>query len=289
MQQNTKRPHVVLFYFSGTGNTWWVTGALAEALTEEGFQVQVQNIEMISDTQAGLLAAQADLVGAGYPIYGSDLPEPMKAFLSGLPQGGGKPALVYCTQYLWSGDGARVGADLLTGRGYQIRWSAHFRMPSNITVNSLVPGMSDSDPKTLRMFRDRADRRIRRWARAVAGGRRMVTGMHPLARFAGSWQRVPYRRGFSGMQALIGADPALCTRCGRCIRLCPVGNLVMTPDGIRGLGRCVLCVRCYNFCPAAAMTYRGRTHNHRRGPLYPGPVEGFCPERDLLGRTDCSW
>ena len=79
MQQNTKRPHVVLFYFSGTGNTWWVTGALAEALTEEGFQVQVQNIEMVSDTQAGVLAAQADLVGAGYPVYGSDLPEPMKA------------------------------------------------------------------------------------------------------------------------------------------------------------------------------------------------------------------
>lgn len=112
--------------------------------------------------------------------------------------------------------------------------------------------------------------------------------MHPLARFAGSWQRIPYRKGFSRMRDLIGVDEKQCVRCGRCVLLCPGDNLWIDREGVHTRGRCVLCVRCYNFCPAAAMTYRGRPHNHRRGPLYPGPVEGFCPELHLLGKRGSS-
>lgn len=163
MQPAGKARRAALFYFSGTGNTWWVARCLGRALREEGFVVSLRNIETVSLEEVRELVLQADLVGVGYPVYGSDVPELMKGFLAGLPRGQVKPALVFCTQYLWSGDGARVGASILGDRDYRIRWSAHIRMPSNLTVNSLVPGMSSADPRVYQAFRQRAARRIAVW------------------------------------------------------------------------------------------------------------------------------
>ena len=126
-----KKKNAVLFYFSGTGNTRYVANAIATALPA----ATVYSIEDLDPSAADDLIARSDLVGFGYPIYGSDLPKPMKDFLSALSPIPGKPVFVFCTQWIFSGDGARAAKHYLKHTGYDIRWAEHFLMPNNVCVS----------------------------------------------------------------------------------------------------------------------------------------------------------
>ncbi len=49
-----------------------------------------------------------------------------------------------------------------------------------------------------------------------------------------------------------------CTRCGWCVKHCPVQNIAMTDEGVVFLDHCMLCMRCYSFCPSQAIQSRRR-------------------------------
>lgn len=276
---------VVLFYFSGTGNTWWVSECICKHLAERGFSAAAHSIEGLQAAETAALLEECDIAGFGYPVYGSDVPVPMKDFLEGLPQGGDKPAFVFCTQWLWSGDGARVGAVFLRQRGYTLRWAEHFLMPNNIslTVTKLVPYTNDA--VKIGRVKARAAKRVGVFTKRIDQDQPYTRGFGAFAEFFGSWQRIPFQKTFTRWQNDIGFVMSLCTQCGRCVRLCPVQNIAWKDGRYEAKGRCILCMRCYNFCPVSAITYMGRSHNRREGKPYQGPGDGFKPER-LVGWTD---
>ncbi len=273
----------VLFFFSGTGNTWWAATRLAGALRDRGTACQVRSVEQLAPGEVNVLLAESDLAGFGYPTHGSDLPLVMKDFLESLPVRTGQPAFVFCTQWMASGDGARVADEWLRKKGFDVRWAEHVPMPNNLCVADTWFFPYTNETAAIQRRLDRAARRIDRFAEWIALGVSMRRGFHPLSRALGSLQRVPFRRAFEGLRGGISVDMHRCTRCGRCVRLCPVGNLVLEDDRVRALGTCFLCARCYDFCPDGAVLYRNRPHDPNRGRPYQGPGDGFEPER--IART----
>lgn len=268
----------VIFCFSGTGNTWWCAQRLASSLGVRGVQTRVVSIERIGAAAAAELVAAADLVGLGWPVYGSDLPEPMKLFIdTTLPSVDRRRVFTFCTQWLFSGNGARVYERELAARGWAIGWSAHFRMPNNICV-TVSPLSWSADPEDHTKRLEKTARRIDRFLEAVLHGRSFSRGRGLVPAALGAMQRRPFRRWFLRLRDDISVDAARCTRCGRCTRICPSGNLTMTPDGVVTHGTCVICLRCYNFCPVHAVRYMRRPHRPERGLPYRGPVAGFKPE-----------
>ena len=272
----------VILYFSGTGNTWWCANTLSAELEGRGIACRSFSIETLDAAAAARAVAEATLIGFGWPVYGSDLPEPMKQFIDRrLPSSGsmapGKRLFTFCTQLAFSGDGARVYEAELAAKGWEIRWSVHFAMPNNICVTALpVPYHSEPEGAPRRLRRTAV--RIRRFAAAVTADRPFAQGRGCVSRLLGLIQRGPYRRWFPSLRDDVSIDPERCTLCRRCLRICPSGNLVEIQGTIRTRGLCVLCVRCYNFCPVQAVLYRGKAHKQRRGTPYRGPVRGFSPE-----------
>ncbi len=268
---------VCTFYFSGTGNTWWVANELAGELRTRGYLAEIHSIEAVDRTAATSLIAEADIIGFGYPIYGSDLPIPMKKFISELAVARGKRALVFCTQWLWSGDGASLGAELLGEKGYTTLWGEHFHMPSNVSVPvlpfALHTDVALAKEKYLRCSKFRA----KRLADYISRGRPLRRGFTLLSKVAGLLQRIPYRRHVETLRDELKVDRASCVRCGLCVKICPADNLLEAAEGVVTQARCVLCLRCYSFCPVKALTYRGRKHNKRHGAPYCGPTEEFDP------------
>lgn len=265
-----------VFYFSGTGNTWWVAEELCRQLTGKGFNSRTYSIENVTAAKAASLIAESDLVGFGYPIYGSDIPQIMKDFISELHCYPGKDALVFCSQWLWSGDGAALGASVLAEKGFAVKWGEHFLMPNNVTV-SVVRLPYTNDPARLAAVRQKAAGRVNRLVDHIAVGKPYRHGFNYLAFVLGCLQRIPYRRVYPGLKNHIGIDTNLCIKCDECVRLCPVGNFHDTDGEVRIKGNCILCLRCYNFCPVAAVTYMKRPHSPGRGEPYRGPIEDFDP------------
>lgn len=266
----------VIFYFSGTGNTWWVSQELARQLKDRGLAAEAFSIEGTAREKAASLISESSLVGFGYPIYGSDLPRPMIDFIATLPRVSGKKSFVFCTQWLWSGDGAALGASFLTRKGFAVPWGEHFLMPNNVTV-SITHLPYTNDPVRLEKVRRRAGKKIKRFAARIAEGKAFRHGFNHGASFLGSLQRAPFRRVFHKLQNDISIDSTTCIDCGDCVRLCPTGNLFHENSAILTRGNCIICLRCYNFCPVAALKHMGRRHRHSLGEPYRGPIPGFDP------------
>jgi len=278
MARNIKSgAEICIFYFSGTGNTWWVATELARELRTRGCLVATYSIETVDRAAATLLVAEADIVGFGYPIYGSDLPIPMKGFISELDEGRGKRALVFCTQWLWSGDGARLGAELLGEKGFDIAWGEHFHMPSNVSIPLLPFALHHDNVAAKQKYLRCSLFRAKRLADCIVHGRPLRRGFTRLAKLAGLVQRIPYRRHVEKLRDELRVDGEVCVKCGLCVKICPADNLVEVPEGIGTKARCVLCLRCYSFCPVQAFLYQGQKHKKQHGSPYRGPTTEFDP------------
>lgn len=270
-----------LAYFSGTGNTRYVAHRLAHILAQRGYRSRVFSIDGMDPLEARQALDAADLPVFAYPVYGSDIPAPMKAFLrvmgimhagsghgdhsgpgaanapSGLHDAAAKTAqphtgaqtprdaaaktaqpyagaqtqrdaAVLCTQWMFSGDGAALADAFLQGTGFRGRWTAHILMPNNVSLRA-IPLPYTNDPERLGRLTARADRQLEVFATSIIEGLEHSQGRGPLSERLGRMQRDPFRKLASRASKIVGVDDDLCTRCGLCVRLCPVANLSLEP------------------------------------------------------------
>lgn len=266
-----------LFFFSGTGNTWWVSKALSQELNNLGIEGKEVSLEAINIEEANKLIEGSDIIGFGFPTYGSDLPLLMKEFILNLFPVKDKEAFVFCTQVSFSGDGAKVGGDMLKEKGFMVKWSGHFAMPNNISVAVMPVFKYTNDRKKLDKILNKTSGKIAEFALKIYNNTKHLVGYNPLAVFGGLIQRVPFRMGFSKMRNHIQVDKERCINCMLCLDTCPSGNLFLDEGSINTKGVCILCCRCYNFCPVSAIKFMKKHHSLKKEAPYKGPIEGFDP------------
>lgn len=118
-------------YFSGTGNTKYCTEAFAQATGGRACSME-------SDEALEILRA-SDEIALGYPIYFSDIPRIVKAFiLKHADMFRGKRVFVIATMGLFSGDGAGLAARLLRKCGAAVTGGLHLHMPDCIADVKLL-------------------------------------------------------------------------------------------------------------------------------------------------------
>lgn len=267
---------VCIFYFSGTGNTWWVSNKLVEELKNKGRTANAYSIEMLDREQTLELMENSSAVIFGYPVYGAYLPGPMKEFLDDLPEPSkNKAAGIFCTQMKASGDGAWFYHKVLEDKGFDIKWTFHFLMPNNISLRIFPLPYSVESTKLNKIF-DKCEVKIENAADSIAMNTPSLTGNGILSLLIGLTQRPAYKhytkRPFKSPYKV---NPEKCVNCMRCIQICPEGNIKLVDGKIEFGDNCTFCMRCYNYCPKTAISAYGFAHGDKKKP-YRGP-EGFDP------------
>jgi formate hydrogenlyase subunit 6/NADH:ubiquinone oxidoreductase subunit I/menaquinone-dependent protoporphyrinogen IX oxidase len=259
---------LVLFYFSGTGNTRYIARRICDTLNEHDYEAAAVSIENLPTKQAQILIDNASAVGIGWPIYGSDAPKIVKDFVKNMPITENKPLLTFCTQLLFSGDGAVVLSRQLDAKGYVQKWAMQFNMPNNLAVKGMPFSCSEDyalhEESHLKQARKKADY----LAFMVLKNVEEIKGATIFHTIAAMSQRPAFRAMHGAMEKMIKINGD-CNGCGLCVSICPTNALKIVGDkAVRVKSEeCTLCMRCVDFCPNNAVN----TSKKAKLPHYKGP------------------
>lgn len=281
---------ICIFYFSGTGNTWWAVNKLADELSNKGRTTEIHSIELTDVEMASKLIEQSEVIVFAYPIYGSSLPLPMKKLIDNLQKlSKPKKTCIFCTQMAFSGDGAWYYHKSLEEKGFEIKWTYHFNMPNNISIKAASFLYNDNSVKRNKIMK-KCEAKIRKAADEITMSVSSYTGKGIGSLILGCMQR-PIFLGLTKrpFKSPYKTDSNKCVKCMRCIQICPEGNIKLSEEGIIFGTECALCLRCYSFCPKTAINAFGLEHGKKK-KTYRGP-EGYDPaiiasRKDLMDYMD---
>ena len=244
---------LAVFYFSGTGNTRYIAQLLCEKLAPR-YVAEMHDVSGEGDLTDAIKTC--DLALVAFPIYGSAPPIPMRKFIhryAGLWRE--KRVAIAETQYFFSGDGAATIGRTLKKYGAVIVGAEHFNMPNNLADCKAFPIKNGGE---LKKVLARAEKRADAFARRILLGKKKKRGFSLPSHAVGYLcQRKFWWKCEAQKRTKLKVDAARCVGCGKCVKQCPVQNLVKKDGKAAPLGGCVLCYRCVNLCPMKAITLVG--------------------------------
>jgi len=263
----------VIFFFSGTGNTWWVADRIKKKLDARGINADIVPTDSVDSKKADWWIKSADLVLFGWPLYGHDMPDPVKTFVDNLfVVEKGKHIHTFCTSSDYTADGAYLYHRQFEAKGLIIDSAAYFTMPFHLYIQR--GHRKQPNEKFIQQFFAGCEKNVDGYVKTLMEGEARVRGKK--LSWLGTLQRLPYRFNRTSRQNRMSVDESRCTRCGACAELCPVKNIKFDVAP-HFLGHCAQCLRCYAFCPASAISLNGRLHDVKLGRPYSLPDKRFKP------------
>lgn len=229
-----------ILYFSSTGNSLYI----AEKIKQKTGG-RIIYIPTYTGDGAGFdrLIIVTPVYSFGMPIHVYDM----------LPRLDKNTELVIVQNY----GGMIGGADYFIYKyaaenGLNIKSVYTLKMPENFTLTFTVPKFY------MQSALKHADKHINKVINDIISGknhipRKKKTKENVYLKNKSNWHIIGER--FSVTDA--------CIRCGKCVSVCPVGNISLDRDGIKFGDKCVACIGCYHRCPQKAIIYLGKTKKDR--------------------------
>jgi len=234
---------MIMFYFSATGNSKYVADLFCKKTNAACYSIE-ENVDFVE-----LLGAN-EIIGFCYPIYGSRVPKLMREFVENNAEIlCNKKIIIFCTQYIWSGDGARAFTDLLPRDSVEVIYAEHFFMPNNICNFFLLPLESK---KKIAKYPLKTERKMQRVCDNIEKGIVKKRGFNPISKALGAIQGSFFPRFEKMAKNRVWLDKD-CNKCRLCIIICPMDNFDDEHDKITTNNNCMMCYRCINKCPQKAI------------------------------------
>lgn len=236
----------LLVYYSGTGNTKYITEKLKTRLENEGYILDVYRIDPLNIEK--LDYSKYDLVGIGYPIYGfnapgivhkffkkQEIPENLRVFIyknSGETYSANDSSSLALRHII-----KRSKANLTNEYHFMMPYNIHFRFEENLIkemltmddllMDILVKEIKDDIPniKKYRLINNLINIPLR------------------LTYIGGNINVLFYK-----------VDKNKCSKCGLCIKNCQKKNIYFDKNhNIKFHSHCLMCMNCTLNCPNDAI------------------------------------
>lgn len=250
-------PKLVVYYFSGTGNSENVAKWMADIAKEKGTKVSLINIAKTD--RLAISSPEPDaLVVFVSPIHGFNYPPVMLNFIRRFPKGKNKVLLMNTRAGMLIGKWITPGltgiafyfsALILKKRGYSIKSMFPVDLPSNWI--SVHPGLNE---RTVKYLHERNQEKVYRFARKVLDGGSDFRGMYEIVQ---DTLVAPISLGYYFIGRFLFAKTyyasADCDNCDLCIKACPVKAIKKVDGRPFWTFNCESCMRCMSNCPKKAI------------------------------------
>ena len=252
-----KYNNLVVYYFSGTGNSKNVARWLADVAEELGLGATLISIADV-DLETIQAATPDSLVALISPVHGFNYPPIVLHFLRRFPKGSNDVLLLNTRAGMLIGTWITPGLSGITFylsgfvlklKGYHIKAVYPVDMPSNWI--SVHPGLN---ARTVAYIHERIKQRVTAFARTT-----LVGGSHFKALFeiVQDLLVAPIAFGYYFVGRFLFAKTYIassdCDNCEACIKSCPVNAIIKVDDRPFWTFRCESCMRCMSNCPKLAI------------------------------------
>ena len=237
-------------YFSGTGNSKYALEVFLRECGEKSDPVSIK------ETQALEEILRHETLVFSYPVQYSNIPKILYDFIiDNKDLWHGKKVFVIATMGMFSGDGAGVLARLLKMYGAQILGGLHVKMPDSICDEKVLKRPLEENKETVKQSQEK----IKSAAKSMKNGKPTQEGIGFLYHLAGLFgQRLYFGHKTKCYTDKLKIDGSACIGCGKCEKLCPMGNICIKEGKAVSSNKCTMCYRCVNQCPKQAITLLGK-------------------------------
>lgn len=248
---------VLIYYFTGTGNSLFVARKIAQRL---GGAVLKPVKELIwsgdNEVCTDPILLDADAVGFVFPVYFDRIPEIILKAI--------EKSYFKNTQYFFAATTSGEGTEnalfelnsVLRSRGVRLDYGKNIVMSDNSIV--------------LKTSENKADKRLKRTDEIAD---EIAAAVNKFTKIDGAFQHSSYSSFIGKIGKLIfvnyykadkrKVDMSRCNQCGMCAKLCPAGNISMAEGEMKIGDHCQWCFACLNWCPQKAIRF-GRIDPSKR-------------------------
>jgi NAD-dependent dihydropyrimidine dehydrogenase PreA subunit/menaquinone-dependent protoporphyrinogen IX oxidase len=256
----------LIMVFSGTGNTLTVAGLIRDSLARRDIQADIYDIGDVPAAVSSMVGRgdvrsigremknlpvdvqEYDLLLFGYPIYAFNAPHIFRKFLKVFTVSHAlqaKTAVIFKVSgepLSWNNASSHAVKKLL--KDCTVVGDYHFLMPYNIVFRY-------PDSFVGQMYRY-AEQYSEILADNMVKGKTSFIPYTVFHRFFSLIMRIQHFGAILNSR-LYRVHHKTCTRCLKCVKGCPVGN-ISEKDGHFSFGsRCQMCMRCTFYCPEDAV------------------------------------
>lgn len=239
---------ILLLYFSGAGSTKTVAKKIYTAI---GGRLPV---DIYAVDQLPALLDMNDYHGfiIGYPVHHAHPPKRLLRFFDAVPAlRKPRPAFLFNTRGWYSANSHRILAKRLASKNIRVVMDTEYRAPASdgSLLAPFVPAFWRFEAGLERKIADDCDRFVAEMNRTkhcvYLPGFRLYSIINAPNKLAGQLITFP-----------IHLHRDKCTKCGKCVRICPAGAMSPGTEGypVFHKARCENCYRCIHHCPSHALS-----------------------------------
>lgn len=226
----------LICYFSATGNSLQAAKDIAAKLP---------GTDLVSMTRPHVSPAGYERVGFVFPCYGEGLPNIVKRFIKNLSVSENKGTYFFTVVTGGEEPGNCIPqvSGLLRKKGAALDYGGFVKAYGNYLILHPQPDDAEKQAAAAHLAANAAaDDILAKKRTAIPKGKLSYALMYAMV-------SPNFKRGARLNFKVTDA----CVSCGKCVRVCPVGNIALK-DGKPVFGnRCELCVACVQWCPQKAI------------------------------------
>jgi flavodoxin/Pyruvate/2-oxoacid:ferredoxin oxidoreductase delta subunit len=244
---------IKIFYFSGTGNSFYVAKKIANQFLDHS----IQSISEFQNDNEIIVRDEAVVIVC--PIYFYDIPPMVKEFLERLKFTDLTYLSFIFTAEYPNGMAVKTIQEICSRKGVTINSCFYLQMPTNYVIKSKM-----LTPPEIEATLNKVDKKLEKIIGMIKARKTSLHRDSKLYAILVNAEKAnsKWKATFPEFDAGFTASD-LCNGCKVCEKHCPEGNIVVL-EKPTWQGHCAACLKCINCCPKQAIQYDNQTEGRIR-------------------------